>query len=88
MQVLANELAQYSIRVNTIHSTGVATGMVMNDAMAAMVEAGDPALSSMQNALPIQVLMPEDRHSVGARRWFRRPLRRREVNGYCVGYMT
>jgi SDR family mycofactocin-dependent oxidoreductase len=60
MQVLANELAQYSIRVNTIHPTGVATGMVMNDAMAAMVEAGDPALSSMQNALPIQVLMPED----------------------------
>jgi SDR family mycofactocin-dependent oxidoreductase len=60
MQVLANELAQYSIRVNTIHPTGVATGMVMNDAMAAMVEANDPALSSMQNALPIQVLMPED----------------------------
>jgi SDR family mycofactocin-dependent oxidoreductase len=60
MQVLANELAQYSIRVNTIHPTGVATGMVMNEAMAAMVEAGDPALSSMQNALPIQVLMPED----------------------------
>jgi SDR family mycofactocin-dependent oxidoreductase len=60
MQVLANELAQYSIRVNTIHPTGVATGMVMNDAMAAMVEANDPALSSMQNALPIQILMPED----------------------------
>jgi SDR family mycofactocin-dependent oxidoreductase len=60
MQVLANELAQYSIRVNTIHPTGVATGMVMNEAMAAMVEANDPALSSMQNALPIQVLMPED----------------------------
>jgi SDR family mycofactocin-dependent oxidoreductase len=60
MQVLANELAQYSIRVNTIHPTGVATGMVMNDAMAAMVEANDPALSSMQNALPIPVLMPED----------------------------
>lgn len=60
MQVWANELAQYSIRVNTIHPTGVATGMVMNDAMAAMFEANDPALSTMQNALPIQILMPED----------------------------
>lgn len=60
MQVLANELAQYSIRVNTIHPTGVATGMVLNDAMGAMFEANDPTLSSMQNALPIQMLMPED----------------------------
>jgi SDR family mycofactocin-dependent oxidoreductase len=60
MQSWANNLAQYSIRVNTIHPTGVATGMVMNDAMAAMFEANDPSLAAMQNALPIQVLMPED----------------------------
>ena len=60
MQTWANNLAQHSIRVNTIHPTGVATGMVMNDAMAAMVEANDPSLAAMQNALPIPVLMPED----------------------------
>ena len=60
MQVWANELAQYSIRVNTIHPTGVATGMVMNDAMAALIAAEDAAVSAMQNALPIPVLMPED----------------------------
>jgi SDR family mycofactocin-dependent oxidoreductase len=60
MQTWANNLAQYSIRVNTIHPTGVATGMVMNDAMAAMFEANDPSLAAMQNALPIPVLMPED----------------------------
>lgn len=60
MQVLANELAQYSIRVNTIHPTGVATGMVMNDTMAALFEANDPGLSAMQNALPIPILAPED----------------------------
>jgi SDR family mycofactocin-dependent oxidoreductase len=60
MQVWANELAQYSIRVNTIHPTGVATGMVMNDTMAALFAANDPALGSMQNALPIQILQPED----------------------------
>jgi len=60
MQVWANELAQYSIRVNTIHPTGVATGMVMNEAMAALFEAQDSGVSQMQNALPIPILMPED----------------------------
>lgn len=60
MQVLANDLAKHSIRVNTIHPTGVATGMVMNEAMMALMASNDPALSSMQNALPIQILQPED----------------------------
>src|ERR1700686_991458 len=60
MQVWANHLAQYLIRVNTIHPTGVATGMVMNEAMAALVAAEDVAVTAMQNALPIPVLMPED----------------------------
>jgi SDR family mycofactocin-dependent oxidoreductase len=60
MQVWANELAQYSIRVNTIHPTGVATGMVMNETMAALIAADDTAVTAMQNALPIPVLMPED----------------------------
>src|SRR6202048_2477292 len=60
MQVWANHLAQYSIRVNTIHPTGVATGMVMNETMAALVAAEDVAVTAMQNALPIPVLMPED----------------------------
>jgi SDR family mycofactocin-dependent oxidoreductase len=60
MQVWANELAQYSIRVNTIHPTGVATGMVMNETMGKLLEAGDTAVAAMQNALPIQILMPED----------------------------
>lgn len=60
MQVWANELAQYSIRVNTIHPTGVATGMVMNETMGKLFEAGDVAVASMQNALPIPILMPED----------------------------
>ena len=60
MQVWANELAQYSIRVNTIHPTGVATGMVMNETMGKLFEAGDPAVATMQNALPIPILMPED----------------------------
>jgi SDR family mycofactocin-dependent oxidoreductase len=60
MQVWANELAQHWIRVNTIHPTGVATGMVMNETMGKLIESGDVAIAAMQNALPIQVLMPED----------------------------
>jgi SDR family mycofactocin-dependent oxidoreductase len=60
MQVWANEFAQYSIRVNTIHPTGVATGMVMNETMAKLLESNDTAVAAMQNALPIQILMPED----------------------------
>jgi NAD(P)-dependent dehydrogenase (short-subunit alcohol dehydrogenase family) len=60
MQVWANLLAPHSIRVNTIHPTGVATGMVMNDAMAALFAANDPGLATMQNALPIPILQPED----------------------------
>ena len=60
MQVLANEYAKHSIRVNTVHPTGVVSGMTMNDAMARMVEAGSPDLLSMQNALPVEILTPED----------------------------
>ena len=60
MQVWANQLGPHSIRVNTIHPTGVATGMVMNETMAKLFEDNDPALSAMQNVLPIQILQPED----------------------------
>jgi SDR family mycofactocin-dependent oxidoreductase len=60
MQSLALDLAPHSIRVNTIHPTGVLTGMLLNEAMTAMVESGDPGLAAMQNALPIEVLAPED----------------------------
>jgi len=60
MQVWANQLGSHSIRVNTIHPTGVATGMVMNETMAKLFEANDAALSAMQNVLPIQILQPED----------------------------
>jgi SDR family mycofactocin-dependent oxidoreductase len=60
MQVLANELAKHMIRVNTIHPTGVATGMTMNESMMRMVAQADAALMAMQNALPIEILQPDD----------------------------
>jgi SDR family mycofactocin-dependent oxidoreductase len=60
MQVLANDLAQHWIRVNTIHPTGVATKMLFNDAMRKLFKSGHMSVARMQNALPIEVLQPED----------------------------
>jgi SDR family mycofactocin-dependent oxidoreductase len=60
MQCLALDLAKHSIRVNTVHPTGVVSGMTMNSSMQAMTQRNDPALSGMQNALPIVMLQPED----------------------------
>jgi SDR family mycofactocin-dependent oxidoreductase len=64
MQGLASYLAPEWIRVNTIHPTGVASGMTMNEAMMKLFEeaaaGGSNSISGMQNALPIQMLEPED----------------------------
>jgi len=62
---LAATLAQYSIRVNIVHPTGVASGMTMNAAMAelaeqAMAAGGANGLAAMQNAMPVQILQPAD----------------------------
>jgi NAD(P)-dependent dehydrogenase (short-subunit alcohol dehydrogenase family) len=61
MKVHANLLAKYNIRVNTIHPTGVNTGMVQNEAFAnwAMNAVGDNA-ASLANPLPLELLEPED----------------------------
>jgi SDR family mycofactocin-dependent oxidoreductase len=64
MQVLANEYASERIRVNTIHPTGVASGMTRNPAMEALIAqaaaGGQNTISQMQNALPIDILQPEN----------------------------
>jgi SDR family mycofactocin-dependent oxidoreductase len=60
MRAYANELAPHSIRVNTVHPTGVATVMVENDTMAAYLASVPEAGSAMQNALPISLLAPGD----------------------------
>ncbi|MCW2522244.1 MAG: putative dehydrogenase, partial [Frankiales bacterium] len=61
---LAGELAQYSIRVNVVHPTGVVSGMTMNPAMAALMEeaakGGSNTISAMTNALPVEILQPSD----------------------------
>lgn len=64
MQCLAGALAPEWIRVNTIHPTGVVSGMTQNEAMAKLMaqaaEGGDNLIAGMRNALPIDILQPED----------------------------
>ena len=58
MQIWADELAEHSIRVNTIHPSGVATDMILNETTMKLSAAGDPWLASQLNALPIALLSP------------------------------
>ncbi|GAF48879.1 mycofactocin-coupled SDR family oxidoreductase [Rhodococcus wratislaviensis] len=64
MQTLANEYAAEWIRVNTVHPTGVASGMTMNATMEklfAAAGAGEGSgMTTMQNALPIDILQSTD----------------------------
>ncbi|MCH9640920.1 MAG: mycofactocin-coupled SDR family oxidoreductase [Actinomycetia bacterium] len=63
MRVYANFLAQYSIRVNSVHPAGVNTPMIDNEFIRSWLEGvaqqgqGGP---DMGNALPVQALEPED----------------------------
>ena len=63
MRTYANLLAQYNIRVNSIHPAGVNTPMIDNDFTRSWLDGlaqqsqGGP---DMSNALPVQTLDPED----------------------------
>ncbi|MBX7432703.1 mycofactocin-coupled SDR family oxidoreductase [Mycobacterium sp. Y57] len=63
MRTYANLLAQFNIRVNSIHPAGVNTPMIDNDFTRSWLEGmaqqseGGP---DMGNALPVQTLEPED----------------------------
>lgn len=60
MQTLANQYAPDMIRVNTVHPTGVVSGMTVNDAIAAKAAEAGSNIQAMQNALPISILDAED----------------------------
>jgi SDR family mycofactocin-dependent oxidoreductase len=60
MRTLANELGQYSIRVNTVHPTGVNTPMVVNDFMSSFLQDDPDMQANMQNALPVEMLEAVD----------------------------
>lgn len=60
MRTLANALAPHSIRVNTVHPTGVNTMMAVNPAMTAFLEQYPGTGPHLQNPLPVELLEPED----------------------------
>jgi SDR family mycofactocin-dependent oxidoreductase len=62
-KAFATELAKHSIRVNSVHPTGVATPMGTGDMQAALgaAMAGDQRLGAMfTNMLPVEITQPED----------------------------
>lgn len=68
MRTLANEVAPYNIRVNTLHPTNVATDMILNDSTFRLFRPDIPnpsqedmieAMSGL-NALPVPWVKPED----------------------------
>ena len=60
MRSFANSLAHHSIRVNSIHPTGVRTMMIENEAMEHFLAAFPDAVSSLTNSLPVEVLEAND----------------------------
>ena len=68
MRTLANEFAPHSIRVNTVHPTGVDTVMIQNEKTWGLFAPGDPAPSREKaapifqsiNALPVPWVEPVD----------------------------
>jgi SDR family mycofactocin-dependent oxidoreductase len=63
MRIYANLLAKHSIRVNSVHPSGVDTPMINNEFtrnwLTKLIEqSGEPF--SMGNAMPVDVLQPED----------------------------
>ncbi|WP_099021533.1 mycofactocin-coupled SDR family oxidoreductase [Mycolicibacterium palauense] len=60
MRTLANALAPYSIRVNTVHPTAVNTMMAVNPAMTAFLENYPDGGPHLQNPMPVGLLEPED----------------------------
>jgi SDR family mycofactocin-dependent oxidoreductase len=61
MKVYANLLAKHSIRVNSVHPTGVDSGMTQNPAFFAWVQASlAEGNAPPANAMPVAVLQPDD----------------------------
>ncbi len=60
MRSYASAFAEFSIRVNTLHPTGVHTPMVAHEHFAEWARAHPENLTRVRNALPVQVIEPED----------------------------
>jgi SDR family mycofactocin-dependent oxidoreductase len=58
---MANELGEYSIRVNTIHPAGVRTEMYLEPDLFPLVESKGATLGPVfMNTLPVELMEPED----------------------------
>ncbi|HEY1968987.1 MAG TPA: mycofactocin-coupled SDR family oxidoreductase [Pseudonocardia sp.] len=60
MRNFATNLAKHNIRVNTVHPTGVATPMIMNDTMQAVLADTPWMLDASENLLPVTLVDPAD----------------------------
>jgi SDR family mycofactocin-dependent oxidoreductase len=60
MRSLAYWLAPHSIRVNTVHPTGVATPMILNDVISGWIEANPSAAAVVANQMPVDLIQPAD----------------------------
>jgi SDR family mycofactocin-dependent oxidoreductase len=60
MRTWANWLAPHSIRVNTVHPTGVNTPMIMNEPIGELVNSSPEIANAMSNLLPIPVIEASD----------------------------
>jgi NAD(P)-dependent dehydrogenase (short-subunit alcohol dehydrogenase family) len=60
MRAYANALGPYSIRVNTVHPTGVNTPMIANPEFMALAAEKPEWMEAMRNALPVPMIEAED----------------------------
>lgn len=58
MRCLAHELAPHSIRVNTLHPSGTATGMTQNSYMEGYLKFAEAAGCDIQNLLDVEMMEP------------------------------
>jgi NAD(P)-dependent dehydrogenase (short-subunit alcohol dehydrogenase family) len=60
MRSFANWLSPYGIRVNTVHPTGVATPMTMNDVVGKYIEDNPEVAKMVVNRMPVDLIQPVD----------------------------
>ena len=60
MRYYASLLAEKNIRVNTVHPTGVATPMVVNDQVAQLLADQPEYAAALENLLPVPLIEPID----------------------------
>jgi SDR family mycofactocin-dependent oxidoreductase len=60
MRTFSNYLAPHSVRVNTVHPTGVNTDMIVNDVLAKVFEAKPEMAGALANLMPVEMIEAQD----------------------------